>query len=98
MKPALHEDNTDPREVPNDELALVARGGAHWEVWDLPVGQHHAVLHQASQTAEAGAADHPQDRPHADRLQDVVSYRLQGLPGQRVRTCCWTKCWENMKD
>ena len=94
MEPALHEDHTDPREVPNDELSLVARSGAHWEVWDLSVGQHHALLHQAGQAAQAGAADEAQHRPGAlaDGLQDVVSYRLQGLPGQRVRACRWAKC------
>ena len=76
MKPALHEDNTHSRELPDDELALVTRGGADWEVGDLLVRQHHALLHQAGQTAQAGAADEAEDWPLSDGPQDVVGYGL----------------------
>ena len=94
MKPALHEDDPHTREFPNNELSLVSRGGAHREVGDLLVRQHHALLHQTGQAAQAGAADEAQHRPGAlaDGLQDVVSYRLEGLPGQGVRACCGAKC------
>ena len=92
VEPALHDDDGQPGQLANHELALVARGRAHGEVGDGAVGQDHAVLHQLGEAAEAGPADQTQDRADPGPGLDVVSDGLERLLGERVWTGGWAEC------
>ena len=80
---ALHDGHLLAPEGAENQLALMAGGGGHLEVGDLPVGDTDGVLHHVAQEAQAGTQDHGHlGGKAADLAADVVRALL--VLGKRV--------------
>ena len=57
VEAALHDGHVLPRQLPEEELALMAGGGRVLHVGYLRVGHGHGILHLVRQGSQAGAQD-----------------------------------------
>ena len=80
VHPALHHGHRLAGQAAEDQLSFVSRGGGMFKMGNLPVGDHHGVLHQVPQIPQAGAQNHGHLGPEPSQLglQSVRAFPILG--------------------
>ena len=80
VDPTLHHGHRLAGQAAEDQLSFVSRGGGMFKMGNLPVGDHHGVLHQVPQIPQAGAQNHGHLGPEPSQLglQSVRAFPILG--------------------